>query len=224
MDLQPVVTYVSFSDMIDQAIRSAKSLRRFHPETLIQIVTDQSDQATDVFDVVYEFTRLDDEPRHEAKLRALVTADFSDRNLYLDADTLIIHPIDDGFTLLERFDMALVLAPVRKTGPRPDGPSLISFVDFNSGVIFYNQVGRRLIEDWQVLATRANGYRNDQPALAHLLWESNIRFTVLPSEWNARVCWPVYLQQPARILHGKPENINRAKDKINKKEGPRVYR
>ena len=62
-----------------------------------------------------------------------------------------------------------------------------AFPQFNTGVVLYRRsdVVARLLSDWAQLFGEAKATR-DQPILRDLLWESDIRFYVLPPEFNLR--------------------------------------
>ena len=168
---------------LDLAERSARSLKALNPGLMIDLFTDQPVPAG-------LFDRVRPIPEGPTPKLASLPASRFDRTLYMDCDTLCLAPLGDLFEVLERFEMA-VAHDVRRTsalireGARETPP--YAFPQMNAGVMLYRRspVMLAFLRDWQA-RYRAAGKLRDQPTLRDLLWASDLRFYVLPPEFNLR--------------------------------------
>lgn len=181
------VIYVATGpDYLDLARASAATVRHHNPNLSVDIFTDCPDAAgLDVFDAVHPVPRV--HPR--AKIDCMPLSRF-DRTLYLDSDTLALAPFGDLFDLLERFDLALAHDMRRASGLVQQGDrerTPYAFPQLNSGVFLYRRstAMAAFFADWAA-RYRAAGVTRDQVSLKDLLWASDIRFYVLPTEFNLR--------------------------------------
>jgi hypothetical protein len=67
------------------------------------------------------------------------------------------------------------------------------------------------------------GTVGDQATFRVALYQSEVRFTVLPPEYNCRFVFPAYVQGPVRILHGRGPDLEGVERQINEVSGPRVF-
>jgi hypothetical protein len=170
-------------DYLDLAERSARSLRALNPGIAVDLFTDQPVEPG-LFDRVMPIP-----PGPTQKLASLPASRF-DRTLYLDCDTLCLAPLGDLFEILVRFELA-VAHDVRRTsnlireGATESPP--YAFPQMNAGVMLYRRSTkmRTFLRDWQKAYLAARKPR-DQPTLRDLLWSSDLRFYVLPPEFNLR--------------------------------------
>jgi hypothetical protein len=169
---------------LDLAQASAASLRRLAPDLAIDLFTDQP-EAAGAFDRVLPI------PDHDSrdKIVCMALSRF-ERTLFLDCDTLALAPPGDLFDILDRFDLA-VCHDVRRTtdlvrqGWRVRTP--YAFPQMNTGVLLYRRSDAmvRFLADWARDYTAA-GVSRDQVTFRDLLWSSDLRFYVLPEEFNLR--------------------------------------
>jgi hypothetical protein len=168
---------------LDLAERSARSLRGTNPGLAIDLFTDQT-VAPGLFDRVRPI------PGGPTPKLASLTETRFDRTLYLDCDTLILAPLGDLFDVARRFDLAIA-HDVRRTSAliRDSHREALpyAFPQFNSGVMLYRRTESMwaFLRDWQRLYREA-GRSRDQVSLHDLLWSSDLRFYVLPPEFNLR--------------------------------------
>lgn len=178
-----VVYVASGADYVDLACASAQSLRTQEPGLAVDLFSDDPVPAG-LFDRIHPLTR----PGPRAKLTSMQETRF-ERTLFLDADTLVVGPLGDLFDILERFDCAAAhdmrrASPLIRAG---DVATPYAFPQLNSGVFLYRQSEAMLafLAEWE-RRFHAGGGGRDQPILKDLLWESDIRFHVLPPEFNLR--------------------------------------
>ena len=169
---------------LDLARASAESLRAQEPDLPIDLYTDQPD-AGGPFDRILPIP----ESGSRDKITCMQGSRFA-RTLFLDCDTLVVQPLGDIWGLMDRFDLALC-HDVRRTsalirqGWRIDTP--YAFPQMNSGVMLYRRSDAMLafLRDWAAAYVLAGAGR-DQVTLRDLLWSSDLRFYVLPPEFNLR--------------------------------------
>ena len=190
------------------AVRSAESAAEQSPGLRRHLFCDGPSLEhlpSGVFDSVGEV----ENPHVRSKVDCLVRTPF-ERTLFLDADTKIVHPIEDVFLLLERFDIALAHAPrrnCRETRERWRADIPDAFPQMNSGVIAFRSrpAVLALLDEWSI-AYREAGIKKDQTTLRELLWLSDLRIATLPPEYNVKLrkyidsVWEEWEAKP-RILH-----------------------
>jgi hypothetical protein len=168
---------------LDLAERSVRSLRALHPGLEVDLFTDQA-TGSDLFDRVRPIP-----PGPTPKLASLTETRF-DRTLYLDCDTLILAPLGDLYDVLKRFELALAhdvrrASALIRESHRETLP--YAFPQMNAGVMLYRRSEPMwmFLRDWQ-RRYREAGRTRDQVSLHDLLWASDLRFYVLPPEFNLR--------------------------------------
>ena len=168
---------------LDLARRSAAGVRATNPGLAVTLFTDQPD-AGPGFDAVRPI------PQGVTPKLAVLPASPYRRTLYLDCDTLVLAPLGDLFDLLDRFDLALAhdvrrCSALIRTGHRIATP--YAFPQMNAGVMLYRDSAAMagFWANWAELYAEA-GVTRDQVSLRDLLWASDLRFYVLPPEFNLR--------------------------------------
>jgi hypothetical protein len=181
-----VIYVASGRDYRDLAIASARSLKRVEPGQAVDLFTDAPEAVPEgLFDRVHRIER----PEPRSKLSCMAETRF-ERTLFLDADTMVMAPLGDLFDLLDRFDCAMAHDVRRASDLVQEGHAVqtpYAFPQLNSGVLLYRRSPAMLafLAEW-LRRYRAAGLARDQIVLKDLLWESDIRFYVLPPEFNLR--------------------------------------
>lgn len=216
------VIYVATGpDYLDLARASAATLKHHNPDLGVDVFTDSPDApGLEVFDAVHVVPHV--HPR--AKIDCMPLSRF-ERTLYLDCDTLILAPFGDLFELMQRFELALAHDMRRASDLVQEGHAErtpYAFPQLNSGVMLYRRspVMARFFADWSA-RYRAAGATRDQITLKDLLWASDLRFYVLPTEFNLR---RVTLLDAWEPLDARPTILHshRLLDHLRKLGVPRV--
>ncbi|MDH5797508.1 MAG: putative nucleotide-diphospho-sugar transferase [Paracoccaceae bacterium] len=181
-----VIYVATGADYVDLALQSVKSLRASNPGVPADLFTDDPDRAgLDAFDRVHRVPRI----HARAKLDCLPLSRF-ERTLFLDADTLVLGDLGDLWAVADRFDLALAHDVRRRSelireGLEEDTP--YAFPQMNSGVMLYRKTGAALafFANWAARYQKS-GVARDQIILKDLLWQGDLRFYVLPPEFNLR--------------------------------------
>ncbi len=182
-----VLSVAGGEDYVDLAIQSARSLRAHNPGVAIDLVTDLPENLPrGLFDRVTACYDMD--PRE--KLRAMPKSRF-ERTLFMDCDTVIVAPLGDLFDILKRFECALTHDVRRDWGMIRQGRDHVTpyaFPQHNSGVFLYRKSEAMLafLHEWATRFFADAEVKRDQVILKDLLWESDLRYYVLPPEFNLR--------------------------------------
>jgi hypothetical protein len=147
-----------------------------------------------------------------------------ERILFLDTDTRICGSVTEIFQLLDSFDLAAAHAPIRLDSRQPDSLSRrapVAFPELNTGVIAFRSttVVAELFERWRsmhlgFLGSMSRRILGDQATFRVALFESKIRFTVLPPEYNCRVSFPSYVHGPVKIIHGRGPELEQVERQL----------
>lgn len=207
---------------LDEARRSAASLRRFHPDHPICLITDDPGAGSALFDDV--IVRTDAEHRPIDKLLALHCP--YERAVFLDCDTRVFGDLSPLFALLDHFDIAAHQDVHRGWNYElPDVP--MAFSEFNTGVLAFrrNSGVEEFFRDWRQIYERLNserGFVNDQPAFRQALYLSRLRVAPLPSEFHFLGNFPNYLLWKVRLIHARGD-LERMARQIDEDLGCRIY-
>lgn len=148
-----------------------------------------------------------------------------EQTLFLDTDTYVTTDITHIFDLLETFELGVAHAPYREL--RSVGVPK-AFPELNTGVILYesNSTVLNLFKNWLQLHDKYDPNRdgaNDQPPFREALYNSDVSFTILPSEYNCRFIYPGYLSGEVKILHGRHPNMEEMAKALNEETDRRVF-
>ncbi|MFP7569552.1 hypothetical protein ACGKZZ_02145 [Marivita sp. S2033] len=198
------VVYVAWGKAhVDVARRSAASVKKHNPDLPCVIWCSAGDD-TSGFDGSFVIP----DGLKRPKTAVLQDSPFQE-TLFLDNDTIIRADLSPLFGLLQNFDLCgahVVLwhRPRHLKVWRKELPE--SFPEINTGVLLYrkNDKTTAFFESWARAFDEA-GFRVDQVTFRELLWDADLRFYVLPPQFNKRVfegSEVIYSDQPkARILH-----------------------
>jgi len=181
-----VIYVATGADYVDLALQSLATLRASNPGLSADLFTDDTRASgLDLFDAVHSVPIV--HPR--AKLECMALTRF-DRTLFLDADTLVVGDLGNVWDILDRFDLAMA-HDVRRASDLIreglDATTPYAFPQLNSGVVLYRRSAAvaDFLADW-LSRFHSSGVTRDQIVLKDALWQSDIRFYVLPPEFNLR--------------------------------------
>jgi hypothetical protein len=210
---------------IAEAVESVASLRSHMPGAATCCFTDEPGLAAPHFDQVF----LIAEPFRNffEKIPPLSRTPF-DRTIFVDTDTTFAAPMMDVFLLLGRFELAVVADPF--WCEMPGLPAC--FAQMNTGLIAYQRTPRvlaffgRWFETYQGEFRRSGCERSyhDQSSFQRALYESDVRFYLLPNEYNLRLSCPqlIRIWAPARMLHARHKDIAKLGPRLNSRSDVRV--
>ena len=212
---------------VEEAIRSARSVKREMPDIPTAVVSDEP-LPRELFDI--QIKAPPDIGVKPLKMWSLRRTPFK-KTVYLDTDTFLVDTIEEVFTMLSRFDIAAAVTPGWRVSLCEHGGSTghrgvpVCFPEFNCGILAYNTNSRtdRLFADWAALHADWGG-RRDQPAFRRTLYDSDIRFGVLPPHYNYRLHLPYGIWGAVKIFHGRQRNMAAVCDAINRSHDWRITR
>ena len=233
MDTQIVYVSVSSADdlFLEQLWASAYSLRRFHPEATVMVLTDgptamriNSDTYQAMRDLITEvkvvevnnaYSGMQRSREIKTSIRNLIDGDF----LYIDTDTIITAPID-GLDRLKVKNLAMV-PNMHRHSLADNGLYLTRWttkvkkvfntdindapVLFNGGAFFVhdNAFTREFFTKWHEnwLVSVSKGLDTDQQALVYT--DKNFGYVIekMPDIYNCQVLFGVKYFFDAKILH-----------------------
>lgn len=216
-----VIYVATGAGYLDLARQSARSLRASNPDIAVDVFTDQTGAADlAIFDQVHAVPVV----HSRAKLECLPLSRFQ-RTLYLDCDTLVAGDLGDVWNLADRFDLAMAHDVRRASDLIREGRDVVTpyaFPQLNSGVILYRKSKATAVffADWAQQFHRS-GLQRDQIVLKDLLWHTDIRFYVLPPEFNLRRVTLLDAWEPLdaeiKIIHS-----HRLMDHLRDSAAPRI--
>ena len=223
-DTQGFVYIADGDSYIEEAICSAKTVKRYMPNVPITLYANKTVNK-DVFD---NCNVLDDFSGKEGyKIRPHMFP--YDKNIYMDVDTILCDDVSELFEVLNTYDLAVCHSPGRYAVA--GAPECIR--EYNCGFICYNKTDdvKRLMHRWQewheefrgksFQGSRAGG---NQHPFARSVYESDVNHVVLPREYNVRIPRPGYVNMDVKIIHGRTDlGLEHIKRKLNEREGPRIY-
>ena len=179
-----VLFVVTGSHYTFAATDAARSVADTNPWLKIGIFSDQ-DIADPIFHFIGKIEGSDSRRKHEYVRQSPFA-----NTLYLDSDVRVVADLRDLFRLLERHEMAG--AHVRyRSSPRRLGRHQLdipqAFPQINCGVLLYKKclAVDDLFQSWADLY-RVGGFTRDQIPFREALWQSQVEFYAIASEYNTR--------------------------------------
>lgn len=220
---------------VDLLLTSASSLKKAMPDLPISVFS-QFPVSSALFDRVFPVDPTKDGFYDKAKL---IRDSPYDRTLFIDADTCVLEPVPELFSLLDHFDCAATHEEYLDTDwhhryPRPDIPS--SFPEFNTGILLLKRSEKlnRMLDEWgalyrQYLEEKPGQPINDQPFFRVAAYFGDVRIATLTREYNCKFRGQGYLNGRVKIMHGHvdfkldPAFLDKAVRALNASDRPRVY-
>ncbi len=210
---------------LEEARRSAQSVKKHSPTLSIGVVTDQSIQPDADFDIVLDVSAntvleehqerylTQDKVPYYRKILPLFQSPFQ-KTIFLDSDTFVAAPLDELFTLLDHFDLLVTPAHIvhdyrfeREEPPFSQIPAAFGY--FNTGLIAFRKspASDAFLHRWlhNFIQHTARFTVNDQPAFRLTLFEDIASFHVLPARYNI-ISWTPFIVPAGGgivMLHGR---------------------
>lgn len=208
---------------LPEAWHSATTLRRYHPDWPICLITDCPPADRGPFT---EIRQPAGPVAHKPIDKLLAYEAPYDQVLFLDTDTHVVDDLSPVFGVLDRFDLALAQDVNRGWNYElPDVP--LAFTEFNTGVIAFRKGEgvARFFHDWREnylrLRTELN-LVNDQPAFRRTVFHSPLRIAPLPSEFHFLGDFPNSTLWKVRLIHARGDHA-RIERQANATLGLRAY-
>lgn len=221
-----IIYIASGSKYIKQAINSAESVRKYHPNLPITLFTNENPE-NDIFDNIvhldYDLTEKGDSILTEEHI-------VYEKNLFLDADTRVCGDISEIFDILERFQIVAAHNEARSwyhssIYKKHNINIPESFPEYNTGVLGYTDSSqvRSLFESWSNYHSEF-GYNRNQPAFRLALYNSSLRLGTLPPEYNFMTHTVGFASGNVKILHqgSSNEDLSEWEELLNSVPGKKV--
>ncbi len=203
-------------------IRSLESLNRHMSDvsTILFTNIDSVDWEGYGFDIVtYKYHPAD---IWTYKYECLLETPFS-KTIHMDCDTYVCASFYEAFHMLDGVNFAAPFSPWY-TRRRPYTVP-ISFPELAGGFIAYNsndEVNKLLKYVKELVMSRNWGC--DEPYLRKALYEMDVKFSVLPWEYNCVFLLPGFIVSNVKILHGKgKKDIVELLEKSMGSHGPKLF-
>jgi len=217
-----------------EAMLSIESLKRFNPDIPVTIFTDR------IRPVEYQNVRVVEisEPKltFYDKWIGIKNSPYH-KTLYLDTDTYVCDDLSEIFVLLDSFSLIVCFDPTyykrycvkqeRMYGIPRSFPILqAGVIAFRKDKEFENFLNLWEVIFWDEIQAKA-GVPDDQAALRVALYrDKNLRFMILPYEYNMALSGPIYFMTAPKIFHARKDKrfFERLAQKMRRDYGiRRVY-
>ena len=204
------ILYVATGDdFVEEAEYSARSAKDVMPDIPITLITDQIVDV-DVFDTVLEF----DNPRHDGgdRVTQMLQTPYN-RTLFIDTDIYFAESVYELFDLLDNFDIGVATNGQFFEALEHHGDTIPeAFPEFNGGVLVYedNPNVRDFQQDWEAtfFTDADDEITYNQPSLRKTLYESDVRYTVLPRRYNCIFRRPGQVHNKVKLFHGRLRDLD----------------
>jgi len=197
-----------------EAIGAARSVREVWPDIPLAVIADEAPPAGcfDHVEIVAAERNSRDKPR-------LMGRSPFEQTIFLDADTYCCAAFPELFDQLDRFELLAAYDDSRfstKVDPRTGAEHFVKvpgipecFPELNTGVMAFRRTAATaaLFKRWiavydEVLNGKLADY-HDQPSFRASIYHSDVRFGILPSEYNFRLGCPGSARTQIKIIHGR---------------------
>lgn len=195
------------------AIQSAESLKEHMSDVETSVYTNFDIKIPSCFD---NYTRWPDPgDLWKFKYQCLLDSPY-EITLHLDADTYVCDNFSEVFSMMDRFDLVMPLSVTYVARHFSDIPD--SFPELAGGfMVFKNSdtVHEFLLSTLYYVTHRAGGC--DEPCIRRAIYESDIRYAVVPWEYNCLYIHPGYVFGKIKVMHGRRQTIKEDAEIMNTK-------
>lgn len=214
---------------IQRATLSAKSMKKHSPGLDCCVFTN-GNADSEIWDKIIPIEKTE-KGFHQYMLDKLIVLNSSPYidTLYLDSDTYILDDLTELFQILEQFDLAICHGhdrqkryliqhgkiPVRGTYIKAISDNIpYSFAPLQGGLFLFRQSERmnNFLKKLLQLYIDKDFY-DDQVSIRELLWSSDLRFYILPPEYNFNSLDMLKYWKKFKFKHAKPKIFHYTQNK-----------
>jgi len=219
------ILYIASGDRyISQAEKSARRIKSISPGTSITLISDAPSPSN-----VFDSTKQIRNPYYSSrdKVENIPRTEY-DQTIFLDTDTYVAteDALPSIFEVLDWFDIAVASDPYNRGNqfyesdelPSVQPPHALNW--FNTGVIGFNSntTVKQAFSYWQELYAQYSDDQHlpfDQIPFHQVIYETDVRYGLLPPEYNFVLKAPQPITEEIRILHAI-ENIENSEELVSK--------
>ena len=140
----------------------------------------------------------------EYKYQCLLQSPY-DITLHMDADTYACADFSEVFDVMDQFDLAIPLSVTYLSRPYTVP---VCFPEPAGGFMLWkkNEKTKKFLEETKALVEKRTG-GCDEPFIRIALYYSDVRYAILPWEYNCLYIHPGYLFGEVKIMHGRRDSI-----------------
>lgn len=196
------ILYIATNDEYLEDAKKAAKITAKHIEKPIAVVTHRELENNQIFDEVI----IDDSPNDDFsdKPRNIGKTPF-EKTIYLDADAYVVDDISEIFELLDNFHLCAAIDPNELDLRLSDHENRVqeeipeAFPENNTGVIgFRKSKCSEFFDKWN---ESQKTVKFDQASFRYALYNSDIRFTSLNSNYNCLIGFPMQVTGEVKIIH-----------------------
>ena len=201
---------------------TAISLKEMHPGMKMTLFTNLPTEPSDL--LLFDDIKTSSGPLGNLwayKHKCLENTPY-DRTLHIDADTYVMDNVSEVFDVLDVFDLAI---PISTWYMKNDNVNIpMCFPELAGGFFTWMNNDRMKSFFGQISdICRENDSNNDEWVIKEVLYNSNIRFFILPDEYNCLVRHPNYLYGNIKIAHGRIDTLKEEANAINRVRGMKLF-
>lgn len=213
------IFYVATGDkFIKEACLSARSVKEYMPDVHITGYFDTPPEGA-----VFDDVKIIENPTHSFgdKIPPFLNPPY-DHNIFIDTDVLCLENFEELFSVLDKHELGITHCVIRDCS-KDLNAAPEWFPELNTGVVVFKKEGtQNLFKSWsqkhqEYREIKGKGF-NDQPAFRHSIYHSDIKWTVLPREYNLRPVhgWLAAGHARVKLLHGRGYPVRKALKRVNK--------
>jgi len=205
---------------------SAESLKTHMPQLKICLFTDLDLGGLSHFDTIIRTNPCRRGELWTYKWEECLMKSPYNPTLHLDADTYICEGFPEVFDLLNRFDLVMPLSPHYGFKKRRWQKIPSCFPELAGGFMLWKNSSNiewffnRTLELIKMRLTK----RGDEPYLIKALYESDVRYAIIPWEYTCVFAQPGYLFGKVKVMHGRFTNdIVKDAEIFNQNTNKRIF-
>lgn len=213
--------YIAYGERyLDEALRSAASLKKVDPLADITLVTTES-ITLPLFDRIVVRPFNGDSWKRGLLYKVVQMYDASpyERTFFVDTDTYFCASCVELFELLDYWDLCLTDCPNDCSIVSVANGPVHGYYPCSTGVIVFKKSAhnRELFRRWfEIYQSKMGSYQHDQGPLAEALLHSTSRPYVARSVYNAKLNFHTsFMSDQVKIIHGRADDYEQVRKQLN---------